>query len=368
MNPAEVLQKNLEAKLKEKEPDKPVETKVEEPVKEAEKPKVEEPKVEKPKAEEPKTEEPDKKDVDEAPKKEKKIISTPFGDKEVDISEPEKIETMEQLLAEASKEVGTEIKTHEDLLAAIREMKSFPREDYEKAQQEVEEWRMYFNGMPDDLKVVNSTYYKKGDYRKEMEGMLKDNIYLKPSSDFEKQELVLMYNSDVSKDDFEEMDERSINALYKAAKSEHDLRHNEIKTKAKEIENIQLETAKNFSKSIDKTLNFLKAKMPKLEAEKLKAVKNDLQKGFSLIDNNQYKEDAAYRIALAKYGEDIVNSVIEQAVKDNQRKIEQEKSKAVEEVIKEKTNDSLKTKSASTPAQNIVEGIKKSSFPFLQKK
>ncbi len=332
--------------------------------------KQEQPKVETPKEEIPKGEQPKEEPKKETPKEEqpkKKVIKTVFGDREIDAEdESPAIETPEQFFESISKKTGKEIKSYEEIFGILDDPNKVAKEDLEKAMLEVDEYKLFLQGMPPDLKAIIAAYHHKQDYKAEMQNLTKGNIFTKPSKDIDKEELILLHNPEYSKEELDDLEDREKNALHKAARAVHDSEYNKIQDKAKAVENMQLDAAKKFTKSIDKTLQHLKKEMPNIDPKELQDVESTLKKGYSFIEDGQYKETAAVEIAMAKYGKNYINSVFEQAAKDNQRKIEQAKSNAVEQVIKEKTNDNIKTKSAAIPPKNAKEEIKKQSFPWLK--
>lgn len=318
------------------------------------------------KVEEVKTETPKEEVVTPTPAPEKKVIKTVFGDREIGVSDEQEVETSEQFFERVSKLAGREVKTYKEAISVMNDPNKVSKEELEQARLETDEYKLFFQTMPDDLKIINAAYYQKKDYKEEIKNIVKGSVYTKPSSDMKKEELIVLHNPEYTKEDLEDLEEREINALYKASKVLHDTEYNKIKEKTKAIETMQLDAAKKFTKSIDTAITNLKKEMPNLEADKLADVENTLRQGFQLMEDGQYKPNAAIDIAMAKFGKNFIESVFEQTVKENQRKIEQAKSNAVEEVLKEKTNDNLKMKSASQPPKNAVEEIKKESFPYFK--
>ena len=293
-------------------------------------------------------------------------IKSAFGDTVIgETKVDDKVETPEQFFSRISKDTGTEIKAFDDVFRIINE--KVPKTQYEQAVAEKMEYEQFLSTLPDDISAVMLEYYKKGDYKSVMKSLTSGTDYTKPVSDYDEDTLIKMYNADMDEEDITDMDEKPKKALYRAAKAQYEAQHKALKAKQEDFSKIKLEGGKKLIQSIDKSIDMLKKKLPNLQEDKINKVREKMMKGYTLADENGYYEDAATRIALAEHGHDIFQEIIDQTVKMNQRKIEQEKSKTKEELLKEKYNDDLKKSSAVEPPKNAAEEIGK-SLPFLGKK
>ena len=276
------------------------------------------------------------------------------------------IDTPEKFFDKLKKETGAEVKAFEDVFKILNDPNKVPKQKLDDAELRVKEYDVFFSTMPDDLKAVIADYYNKADYKQTMTKVVGKVDYSKPVTTYKDEDLIVMYNPEITQDDFEDMSEREKNSLYKAAKTLYEKEHNDIIEKAEKTKQMQFDSAKKYVESIEASVEELKKQMPNLGADKTEKIRQQMLQGYSLFENNAYRKDAAYRIAMAEHGKDIVQSIIDEAAKITQRKIEQSKTEINEEMLKTKTNDKIKTTSKELPPPDAVEEIRRNEMPFLQ--
>lgn len=303
--------------------------------------------------------------VDDKLKKEKKIIKSVYGDHIIDDTEMESIDTPEKFFEIVKKKTGQQVSAYDDILKIIEGTDKVSKTDYEKTKIELEEYETFLKMLPTEVSAILSDVYNKRDYRETLKKIVGQVDYSKPVSSYTKEELILINNPDMDKDEIEELDEKVINTLYKAAKSVYEIENNKINAKAEEMKNAKFDSAKKFYTSIETAMEKLAKDMPNLSETQKKSVKEKMLTGYSLFDGNKYRDDAAIKIAHAEYGRDFIQDVINNSAMQTQRKIEQEKSKLKEEILKEKNNDDLRKSSVVLPQSNIVEALQK-DVPFLK--
>lgn len=323
-------------------------------------PKTETTATENPKVETPKTETTKEDDK-------QKVIKSVFGDFAIgQKEETETIDTQGKFFDKLKKETGMEIKAFDDVFKLINDPNKVSKDKLEQVELQVKEYDTFFSSMPTDLHAIISDYYNQKDYKETMKKMIGSVDFSKPVSSYTNEQLILMYNPDISEDEISDMTEREASALYKAAKIEYEKEHKEIINKAEQAKKIQFESAKQYVSSIDASIEQLKEQMPNLGKDKIEQIKQKMIQGYSLYDKNVYRQDAAYRIAMAEYGKDFVQQIIDEAAKIIQRKIEQAQSQTKEALLKEKTNDALHKTSRELPPADATEQVRTESMPFLK--
>lgn len=297
-----------------------------------------------------------------------KVIKSVFGDFAIGKEEkPEVIDTPEKFFERMKKETGREdIDAFDKVFQILNDPNKVPKSQLEEAEQKVIEYDQFFSNMPTELHAVIADYFQQKDYKETMKKVVGKVDYSKPATAYTQEQLILMYNPDETNETIEDMTEREIKALYKAAEIEYSKEHNALKEKAEIAKKIEFDNAKKFVSSIDASVEHLKKQMPNLGTDKIKDITDKMKKGYTLFDGVQYRPDAAYRIALAEYGKDFVQQIIDETVKITQRQVEQAKSKTNEEILKEKTNDALTKSSKELPPQNPEEEVRRTHLPFLK--
>lgn len=303
--------------------------------------------------------------VEEKPIKEKKIIRSVYGEHVIETDDPETIDTPEKFFEIVKKKTGQQVTAYDDILKIIEGSDKVSKTDYEKTKIELEEYETFLKTLPTEVSAILSDVYNKRDYRETLKKIVGQVDYSKPVSAYTKEELILLNNPDMGKDEVEELDEKVVNTLYKAAKSVYEIEHSKINAKAEEMKNAKFDNAKKFYSSIETAMEKLTKDMPNLSETQKKSVKEKMLTGYNLFDGMKYREDAGIKIAHAEFGRDFIQEVINNSAKQTQRKIEQEKSNLKEEMLKEKNNDDLRKSSVVLPQQNIAEALQK-DVPFLK--
>ena len=292
---------------------------------------------------------------------------TPYGNTKVG-DEPKPIETPDAFFEIMTKQAGKPVKTYEEAMAILNDPNKVSIEKVQEAEQKVMEYDTFFRNLPTEISALIQDSYNGKDIKETMKKFVGAIDYSKPVTAYTDNDLILLTNKDYTEAELEDLEPKVIKSLANAAKATYANEHNAIITKEKELKTKEFDGAAKYLKSIDKSIERLKKEMPNLEPEKIQKIKQQMKEGYSFWKDGQYTEEAAYKIANAEYGKDIVQSVIDQQIKINQKHTNQAVSKANEQHVATANNDSLKKASAVVPQGDPVDKIKNESFPYFGKK
>ena len=284
-------------------------------------------------------------------------------------TEPEEW-TPEKFFETVKKQYGFEVKSFDDALGKFGEYRD-TKTKLDETETEANRYKELIGVMPADLKAVFADALEGRDYHQTMKNLVDSNVdYNKEATSYSKDKLIKMYNSDMTDEEFEDMDERTKDRLYNASVKAYNSDRSQYINRAQEFDNNQKESAKLVLNSIDKSMAKLKEVFPDLKKDKLDNINNKMKTNWaaSMFDEKgTWREDAAVRIALAEYGLDVINGMRAQLEKEMARQVKLAESKAKEELVKEKLNDTPpKNPTASNPED--ISAAAKAAVPWLKKK
>ena len=85
-----------------------------------------------------------------------------------------------------------------------------------------------------------------------------------------------------------------------------------------------------------------------------------------LNEQNVWKEDAAIKIAMAEYGQMIIDDMTKQLQAEMEKNVRLAASAAREEIVKEKLNDAPTKETHGTADSTTLKDQIKSSMPYLK--
>jgi hypothetical protein len=253
-------------------------------------------------------------------------------------------------------------------MAAFGELKEV-KQKFEESDVKNKDYESVFAAIPPDVKAVLADVFNGGDYRNTMKQISTSQLdYTKDASAYSKDDMITMYNADMTVEDLEDLDDKNKDRLYNAAVKMYNADKNGYMAKAVEFETKQKESAQKLMTSITESVSYLKEQFPGLKKEYLDNIQNKVMKSNYatqlLKEDGTWKKDAAVKIAMAEYGSVVIEQMRKQLEAEMAKNVKLAKSEAKEEIVKDMLNDSPDKGSHSTSNTSIRDEIKK-SMPFL---
>lgn len=281
---------------------------------------------------------------------------------------PATAETGDQLFERISKQYGFDVKNTDDIMAAFGELKEV-KQKFEESDVKNKDYESVFAAIPPDVKAVLADVFNGGDYRNTMKQIATSQLdYTKDASAYSKDDMIIMYNADMTVEDLEDLDDKNKDRLYNAAVKMYNTDKNGYMTKALEFDTKQKESAQKLMVSINESVDYLREQFPGLKKEYLDNIQNKVMKSNYatqlLKEDGTWKKDAAVKIAMAEYGSVVIEQMKKQLELEMAKNVKLAKSEAKEEIVKEMLNDTPDKGSHSTSTTSLRDEIKK-SLPFL---
>lgn len=283
------------------------------------------------------------------------------------INVPKAEETPQELTPESffetvSKKYGFEVKSFDEALGKFKEFKE-TKTKLGEVESEATQYKNLVAAMPMDLQAIFADHLNGKDYHQTMKNLVGSNIDItKDVSHYPKEKLVMLYNSDITQEEYEEMDERTISRLYSAAVKSYEYDKKQYADQAKAFETQQKDAARLVMQSTDNSIAKLREVFPDMKKTQIDNIANKMKTNYlsSLIDEKgTWREDAAVKIALSEYGMDVINQMKEQLVKEMQKQVKLAKSDAVAEIVKEKFNDNPPKETHSAADPSLQDSVRK---------
>lgn len=305
---------------------------------------------------------------------EKPVVAEGFKTDFFEMKAPEPVvtpaidETGDQLFDRISKQYGFNISNNDDIMAAFGELKEV-KQKYEESDVKNKDYESVFAAIPLDVKAVLADVFNGSDYRKTMKDIATSQLdYTKDASAYSKDDMITMYNADMTVEDLEDLDDKNKDRLYNAAVKMYNADKSGYMAKAVEFDTKQKESAQKLMTSINESVGYLKEQFPGLKKEYLDNIQNKVMKSNYatqlLKEDGTWKKDAAVKIAMAEYGSVVIEQMRKQLEAEMAKNVKLAKSEAKEEIVKEMLNDTPDKGSHSTSTTSLRDEIKK-SLPFL---
>jgi len=307
-------------------------------------------------ADKPKEEKPEKEDGE----KDLITVGTKFGNKTYGEEKKEKVEydENEKFYATLIKESGLK-GTPEEVIGVIKKNIDLASkfDEYEK---ENNEYKVFFEGMPDDIRAINTAYASNDNYRELLKKYSATTLdYNKDLASYSDKQIVEAYNDklpikiDLDEwDDLEESTKLNASALAKEYFKAEKL---EIKNYTKEQEKKNDNYLQKRNNSIEKAINAYAKEDDSFSTDQQKEIKGIMAKdltGLFFNDDGTFKEDAAKRLKYALYGEEALkeyDTKLSLAVKKATKKAN---STAREEIITS-TDDKIEALSGNNQVKDL---------------
>lgn len=295
-------------------------------------------------------------------------FKTPYGNTTVGEA-PNPVDTPDAFFEIMTKQAGKPVKTYKEAIAILNDPSKVSIEKVQEAELRVGEYDKFFRGLSPEISALIDDEYNHRDIKETMKKFVGKIDYSKPVTAYTETDLILLNNDYTSEEleELEDLDPKVIKSLASAAKATYAIEHNAIIKKGDAIKTKEFDGAAKYLKSIGKSIDHLKKEMPNLEPDKIQNIEQKMKEGYSFWKDGQYTVEAAFKIANAEYGKDIVQSVIDQQIQMAQKQVTQAISKTNEQHVATANNDTLAKASVPVPQGDPKEKIKKQSFGFLDK-
>lgn len=222
-----------------------------------------------------------------------------------------------------SAETGFNFEKEEDLINTLKKFKEFEQkeEQYLKDNLEGNNYKQFFNILPEDLRRLVVDYGSNQDYKQTIKQLygVGGVDYSKSWGDYEdKFSMISKYNPELSQEDWEEMDSKTQKTVENLAKKNYETERTAFNESAKQREELfvqqRREFAQKFEKSIEDSIARLKKDVPDMNEKRVNDVRTKMyQNPFVEMVNTDgtYKEDAATKIAFAYHGQETMSQVIQ---------------------------------------------------------
>lgn len=273
------------------------------------------------------------------------------------IEKPEDIFEKADIIAEA-------IKANEGITADIRAAL-----DYQA---------FFEKQLPADLKASVVAFAEGKDYKKVMQE------YSSPQVDFTKRfdqysdvfPLIVRYNSELTREDFEDMDEIAKKVVVSSAKKAYDMEFENIVAKNNEFQSAHSKKVESMYQSIDKTMQNVRKEFPNLNEKNMKEIRNRLElssfAGDFMNPDGTYKEDAGVKLGLALYGKETIDtmmkSVSEKMSEESQAEIQRRVSEEIELISRGRNDTPPAPPVANDKSNNPVETVLRNNDGIFGKK
>lgn len=281
------------------------------------KPENKEPEKKDPVVPDPEKKEPEKKEPEKVPPA-KETIETPLFNINVS-AEKGKLPTADEALSLFNKKTGLNLTKPEDIfekadiIAEAITGQDTMSEDVRLAM----DYKAFFETqLPPDLKALNIAFLEKKDYREMMKSYSSPGIDLsrKFSEYPDAYPIIARYSPDITKEDFDDMDEAPKKAVVNAAKQAYNIEFESHVQLAKDFESKQKQRVDGLFKSVDVTMQNVKTKFPDLDKKRLRDIEKKLVNfEFSrdlMTPEGNYKPEAGVKVAFATFGEETMDIMI----------------------------------------------------------
>lgn len=240
--------------------------------------------------------------------------------------------------------------------------------------------------LPADLKASVVAFAEGKDYKRIMQE------YSNPDVDFTKRfnqyadvfPVILRYNPELTRDEFEEMDESARKVVTSSAKRAYDIEFESVVAKNNEFQDAHGKKVSNMYKSIDETMQNVRREFPDLSDKNMKEIRSRLEltsfAGDFMNSDGTYKPDAGVRLGLALFGKETIDTMMQSVSAKMQQESQAEIQKRVSEeieLISRSRNDTppappVVNDKSNNPVETVLknnEGIfgKKSGFNFTNR-
>lgn len=266
-----------------------------------------------------------------------------------------------KLFSFITQKYGEEVKSRSDIVKVLQKIDALQgeKELLSKEALKAKELENVIMNMPDELALPFQDWVNGKDYKQTITNIIRAEIdYSKPVESYDKDQLILRYSPDFKKEDLDDMDERAKTALYIMAKDKYNTEKNShltfIDNKRKEAVLIN----KEREQSVNDAITALKKKYPGIKGDTIDNVRKKLIEGYSFTDGHKYREDAAIKIALAEYAPQTIDSLTQQIYKQAQADVSRMASQE-REFIASKLNTTPPAQPAGDGRLTIEEIAKK---------
>ena len=277
-------------------------------------------------------------------------------------------ETPEAFFDKVAKTYGFTVKSWDEALALVGKLKETETK-LEETEVKVKDYEGLVSSIPEDVKSVLADAFEGKDYRNTMKQIASSSVdYNRTFDSYKDNVLIKMYNPDLTDDDLEEMEEKTKDRLYDLSVKQYNLDRKVVLDRAAEFDKRQKESAKMLLTSIDNSVNKLKEKYPSIKREYVDNIRNKMKTNYLanlLNEQNVWKEDAAIKIAMAEYGQNIIDDMTKQLQAEMEKNVKLAASSAREEVIKEKLHDAPPKETHSADGLTLKDRVK-NSLPFFK--
>ena len=264
----------------------------------------------------------------DATKVEEKVIKTPLGDVKVE-AQPEKNDSVDFLteFGFKSKEEFTE------RMNKLKELEENERliKDNVRNKQIVD----LVGKLPPDIRSIVNAWDNGEDYHNVAKAMFVDGIDLTQSVDkIDEFKLISHYNPDVTKEDWEDMEDKPKDVLLKASKRAFETDSQHYAKLVEQSNNKHQEYADKVVASVEKSMKQLEQDFPNLNSKQKKEIELRLYENpvaDIITKEGVYTDDAASKLAWQLYGK----QTNEQIIKEMQGKIYGEIEKGVKQRVSE---------------------------------
>lgn len=271
----------------------------------------------------------------ETPTADPNIIKTPLGDiqKEIKTEKPNV-----DIFNFIKEKTSLEFKNNEELIEKLNKLKELEANE-ELIKDNVRNKKIVdaITRMPEDIKALVNAWDNGQDYTTIGKSIFTDGLdFTKSPDSIDEFKLVSHYNSDVTKDDFEEMDDKSKDLLVKSSKRLFNADAQNYKLVSQQRERQTNEYADRVVASVESTIKQLKKDFPNLTHSQVKEIETRLYQNpvADLVTNDGvYKDTAASSMAWMLYGK----QTNEQIISEMQNKVYKE----IDEGIKKRTSEEL---------------------------
>lgn len=295
-----------------------------------------------------------------------KKINISKGNEDVKVG----IESPDDFFARIQKDYNIKVNTFDDMFGVLDKVKA-TEDKYKEVSGKASDYEQIFGNLPVEIKSAISDYYENRDYKKTLKSVIDSGIdYNKDVNSYQKDQLIKIYNSDITDDELEDMEETIKDRLYKLSSETYKRDQSDYVNKSNEFIKNRDASAKMFMSSIDESVSELKSKFPDFDEKNINSVREMMKSNYlSLLfnENGTYKKDAALKVAMAEYGLSAIDKMQEQLEKRYSKKVKDIVSTEREKILTERLNDNITKENHGDNGVTSKEAIVK-SMPFLKRK
>ena len=301
----------------------------------------------------------------------KEVVSTSLFDFsfEKQKAEQTKPQTAEEFFTEVKKRYGE--RDPFGLFGDIEKLKEV-EDKLQVVEVEKNTIEQFVTSLPPDIIDVVRAYHEGGDYRDTMKKVANSSMdYNRSANSYSREELIRMYNDDLSEEEMEDMDEKTKASMYRLAKDNYTMQQKQWVDKRDEYIKKQKSAAGEIIASANKSIQSLTTKFPDIKKSELKAVETILKHGahteFYDTNSGVYKDNAAERLLFGTHGLKIIEEMKGEFEKILKRESSKVRSETAEKIITEVTTDKIDRGSTQATTLNVGEYIQK-RMPWLKTK